>query len=130
MAAAAHNPQAGESFLERTRREWIEPEYQPPAGYEGAVDLLECLIRNLGRDEGPGKPRQGEGCVLLEVLHALRAKLDPFSNSALCQILARKRLSRLPRFNTDHTQRRPGVCSFDGQPADAGADIEKRAGTS
>ena len=128
MAAAAHNPQARERFLKGTGWQRIKSEYQPPAGHEGAVDLLECLIRSLGRDEGPGKPRQGEGCVLLEVLHALRAKLDPFSNSALCQILARKRQSRLPWVNTNHTQRRSGACGFDGQPADASADVEKHAG--
>src|SRR6516225_6085730 len=128
MAAAAHNPQAGESFLERARREWIEPEYQPPAGYEGAVEALQRPIRNLSRDEGPGKPRHGEGCLLLELFYALRAKLHPFGNPALCKVLARERQSGLPRVNANDSQRWPGARGLDGEPAGTAADVQKRAG--
>ena len=69
------------------------------------MDAPENLIRNLGRDEGPGKPRKGERSVLLELLHVMRTKLHPFGNSALCEVLARERQSRLPRVNPDDSQR-------------------------
>jgi len=107
-------------------RRWIESEYQPSAGDGGAVDALQGAIRNLARDEGPGKPRHDECCRLLKLFHALRAKLDSFGNSALCKVLARERQSRLPRVNRDDSQHRPGARGFDGEPADASADIEKR----
>jgi hypothetical protein len=107
-------------------RRWIESEYQPSAGDGAAVDALQGAIRNLARDQRPGKPRHDECCRLLKLFHALRAKLDSFGNSALCKVLAGERQSRLPRVNRDDSQHRPGARGFDGEPADARADIEKR----
>src|SRR5215472_4517952 len=103
MAAAAHNPQACKCVVEGGAWQRIQSDYQPAAGGEGAADMLQRVIHDLGRNEGSRNPRQGESCRLLKPLHALRAKLHPFDKSAVYEVLPRECQSRLPRVNTDYS---------------------------
>jgi hypothetical protein len=127
MAAAAHNPQAPERFLEGIGRFPVQSENEPAPGPERTVHALKHLIGNLRAYESARHPSQSKMLDCGKVLGAREAQLDALGDVAFGKVGSGERQRGLPGVDAYHSEAWPRSCGFDGEAAHTRADIEKRA---
>ena len=78
------------------------PNISQPPGARAPWTCSSARSTTSAEMKGPGS-HDRVSCPLLKLLHALRAKLDSFDESALYEVLPCECQSRLPRVNTDYS---------------------------